>query len=189
MSWDETKQLASTLKFFEFLEEFNGRYATWTGTVQSGADGTQALAAVDDVLRRWRAHVESLRAHSESVISESAVKDMEQIINQTAEDTATLASLKSQAVTREDQADSVNPKVRESPWTNLLGLDRVFRPATRTNIVIAAIVFGALAIGVLAFLIYRVVVNPSPISYPGGGGGGGTEMIGGARATKFGKSR
>lgn len=181
MPWDEKQQLGATVKFFELLEEFNTRYAAWLGAVQSGADGTQALAAVDDTLRRWRAHLETLRAKSEGVLGERGVDDMEQIVTQTAEGQATLASLKSQAITREDQADSVHPKVRESPWTNLLGLDRVFREGTRTNIIIATIVFAVLAVGILGFLIYRMVINPSPISYPGGSGAASADLVGGAR--------
>jgi hypothetical protein len=182
MPWNEEKQLEATLKYFEFMEEFNKRFGAWTGVLQSGADGTASLEAVNDTLTRWRAHVTSLRASAEGVLNSPAMIDeIQQLVGQVAENEALLKELKSKAVTREEQGESVNPKVRESPWTNLLGLDRTFRPATRTNIMIASIVFGVLALFTLIFLVYRMIANPNPVTYTGTGEGATGLMIGGRR--------
>jgi hypothetical protein len=182
MPWDEEKQLAATLKYFEFMEEFNQRFGAWTGVLQSGADGTTALAAVDDTLTRWRAHVDGLRVTAQDVLnSPTMIDEIQRLVGQVAENEALLKELKSKAITREEQGESVNPKVRDSPWTNILGLDRTFRPATRTNIIIASIFFGVLALFTLVFLIYRMIMNPTPVTYTGTGEGAAGLMVGGGR--------
>ncbi len=69
----------------------------------------------------------------------------------------TLADLQAQAVTRTEQADSVNPKVTPSPYVNILGLQRTFRDSTRQGLLLASIVIGALALIALGFLVVAFV--------------------------------
>lgn len=166
------------------MQEFNEKYTAWVNNVQAGNPG-QSQAAVEDVLRRWRQYSEELRAQSETVMSNEGVMDaLAMLVSQVADEKSTLAKLQSEAVTRTDQADTLNPKTRPSPYTNILGLQRTFRGPTRTGVLIASIVFGVLALAVLGFLTYRVVVT-GEIVKPGfimaRGGGSSSSSVGGRR--------
>jgi hypothetical protein len=159
MPWSQEQQMAAEVEFFGYLEAFNVAYANWVSSVQSGNPGP-AAAAVDDVLRRWRASLELLRSQSETLMNNAGVMDMlDRLVVQVTDERETLKRLRGEAVTRSDQADSLNPKVRPSPYTNLLGLQRTFRQSTRTGLMIASIVIGILALLVLGFLIWRIVVT------------------------------
>lgn len=155
------------------MTEFNEKWEAWRNAVRSGQPNS-GQAAVEDVVRRWQQSLNALKTQSESVMSNDTVMDgLGQLAVQVAEQKATLRKLRSEAGTRSDQADSLNPKVRSSPYTNLLGLNRVFRDSTRTGILIASIVFGSLALGSLGFLVYSVVNKGSlvPVQYIQGGTG------------------
>ena len=162
-----------------FATEFGEKWMVWRSAIQSGAPtAATAQAAVEDVVRRWQQSLTQLQGQSELIMSNDTTMDeLGQLAVQVAEEKNTLRKLRSEAGTRADQADSVSPKVRASPYTNLLGLDRVFRDSTRFGILIASIVFGVLALGTLGFLIYQVVVSESTPSYISSGGGARTKSI------------
>ena len=82
---------------------------------------------------------------------------LSELMTEAEEQRSVLARLQSEAGTRTDQADSLNPKVRSSPYTNIMGLQRTFRSGTRTAILIVAIVFAVLAVATLGYLVWRVV--------------------------------
>lgn len=159
MSWSIERQNAAQQTISEFAQEYQDKMAQWQNAVQGG-QSTQGEAAVQDVLRRWRQFTIDLQSQSTAATQNQAVMDiLAQLVNDVAEQKKILAELESEAVTRVDQADSLNPKVRNSPYTNILGLQRTFRDSTRTAILIASVIFGVLALGVLSFLIYQIMVS------------------------------
>lgn len=177
MSWTKERQDAAQKKIAEFAEEYQATMSQWQNAVQSG-QSTQGEAAVQDVLRRWRQFTIDLQTQSSAATQNQAVMDLlAQLVTDVGEQKKILAELESEAVTRVDQADSLNPKVRNSPYTNILGLQRTFRDSTRTAILIASIIFGVLALGVLGFLIYQIIITgtvaQTSIQLSGSVGGGG----------------
>jgi hypothetical protein len=177
MSWTKERQDAAQKQINDFLTEYQATIDQWKNSVQAG-QSTQGEAAVQDVLRRWRQYTIDLQAQSAAATANQSVMDLlSQLVGDVGEQKKILAELEGEASTRIDQADSLNPKVRNSPYTNILGLQRTFRDSTRTAILIASVIFGVLAIGVLSFLVYDMVMNPvgraSP-SLTGSYGGGGT---------------
>jgi hypothetical protein len=166
MPWTDQNQADAEKQADGFDTEFNEKWEAWRNAVQSGKPNS-GQAAVEDVVRRWQQSLNVLKAQSDSVMSNDTVMDeLGQLAVQLAEQKATLRKLRSEAGTRADQADSLNPKIRSSPYTNLLGLDRVFRDSTRHGILIASVVFGLLALGSLGFLVYSVV-NQGALVVPG----------------------
>jgi hypothetical protein len=143
------------------LEGLMGEYVrameSWKSAAAAG-NSDQGQAQVDDVLRRWRDFAERLQAGSLT----AATGVMEQLsagLQEVAELRDTLADLQAQAVTRTEQATSVNPKVTASPYVNILGLQRTFRDSTRQGLLIASIVLGILALGALGFLTVAFVTR------------------------------
>lgn len=162
-----------------FERELQAAVANWSNLVQSGGSSAQGQAAAEDVLRRWRAHIEMLRdrAKATSQGEGTSLDVLYTLIGEMEEQKAILTQLQSRAGSAIEQASSVNPKVRSSPYTNILGLERVFRSSTRTNILIAAIVFAVLAFGVLAWIVYRMITVPAAertsfVAAPAQAGGG-----------------
>ena len=98
-------------------------------------------------------------------LSDQGVMDMlGAMVAEVEEQKQILESLQSEAGTRGGQADSLNPKVRPSPYTNILGLQRTFRTGTRTGILILSIVIGALSLATLGYLVYNVITRQSAIT-------------------------
>jgi hypothetical protein len=166
--------------------------AAWTewseAIINAARDPTQASAAaqgetkVRNYINQWRGYVNDMRdAVDQQGDHGGSIDELNRLLEQIEEEKQTLKKLRSEAGTRVDQADSLNPKARPSPYTNILGLQRTFRESTRTTLLWVAIVLGILAIGALIFLIVRIrasgtIMNVSPfttstISMTGGGGG------------------
>jgi hypothetical protein len=175
MGWTADQQNAAQVTATNFLTEYNTTYTAWQNAIQAG-NAAQNEAAVQDVLRRWRAFTQHLREQSDDAVANEAVMDvLGAIVAERAELQQTLVQLQSEAGTRGNQADSLNPRARQSPYTNILGLQRVFRESTRTAIFWASIIFAVLAIIVLTYLIYSTVVVGSrtgavATGFSGGGG-------------------
>ena len=175
MPWTAQNQADAKARNAEFSAEFNTAYEAWRNAVQSGQPA-QTEAAVEDVLRRWREYSEQLRTQSDmAVANQGAMDALAAAVQRLQEQRSELEALQSEATTRGEQASSLNPKTRASPYTNILGLQRIFKAPTRTGILIATIVFAVLALAVLGFLVYQVVVSGQLVqpSYT---------MSGGARA-------
>ena len=164
MSWTKDRQDAAEKQINEFIAEYETTMTAWKNSIQAG-QANQGEAAVHDVLRRWRAFTTDLQAASTAATSNQGIMDaLAELVGNVAEQKQILAELESEAATRVDQADSLNPKVRNSPYTNILGLQRTFRDSTRTAILIASVIFGVLALGLLVFLVYQVTQGPAAAS-------------------------
>jgi hypothetical protein len=170
--WDEKHQTAATKRFFELMEKFNSSYEAWINGIQSG-NPAQYQSQVEDVLRQWRGELERLRAESDHLMAnEELIDELNTIVMQVTDERDQLRRLQSEQGTRADQSASVNPKPKQSPYTNILGLQRIFRPSTRLNIIIASVIFAILSVIVLGYFIYVKAVSPDWITtqaYPGGG--------------------
>ena len=166
MSWTKERHIAAQKTIGDFVTEYQSTMDQWKNSVQAG-QSTQGEAAIQDVLRRWRQYTMDLQAQSAAATANQSVMDLlAQLVGDVSEQKKILAELEGEAATRIDQADSLNPKVRNSPYTNILGLQRTFRDSTRTAILIACVIFGVLALGALSFLVYQVVTNPSGTPSP-----------------------
>lgn len=162
MPWTPDDQKTAQATADAFMNEFETKWAIWVDVLKSGLPGTIAQAAVEDVVTRWQKFLNQLQTDSNTVAADESTMDaLSQLALQVVTEKATLAKLRSEAGTRDYQADSVNPKVRGSPYTNVLGLQRTFRSSTKSGILAASIVFGVLAIGSLGFLTYQVVTTVS----------------------------
>lgn len=161
--WTAQNQAEAEATLANFEEEYRVAYGNWYSLVQSGGSSAQGQAAVEDVLRRWRGALEKLRDQSKiTQMGEGTTLDvLHTLVGELNEQKAVLADLQSRYGTATEQASTLNPKVRSSPYTNLLGLDRVFKPSTRLHIIIAAIVFAVLALGALIWLVYGMIVIPA----------------------------
>jgi hypothetical protein len=178
MSWTSEDQTGEQVQLDNFLGEFGKTYAGWYSGIQAGAPA-QGFAATEEVLRKWRKHVEELRARSDQMLAAGEQLDsLQTLARQLTDERATLKDLRGEAGTRAGQAASVNPKTAGSPYVNILGLQRTFRQSTRDVILGLAIVFGVLALGTLGYLTYQTVVGESRPSFVAsapsmvGGGGG-----------------
>lgn len=159
MSWSPDEQAAEQAQFDNFMEEFGKTFGGWRDGIQAGSPA-QGQAATEEVLRRWRKHVEELRARSEQMLAAGEQMDtLQTLARQVADERATLKELRDQAGTRAGQAGSVNPKIKPSPYVNILGLQRTFRQSTRDVLLGLSIAFAVLAIGTLGYLVYQVVIS------------------------------
>ena len=158
MPWTSKDQERAAAEANEYRVGFNQKFADWENAIRSGkpAFGTEH-AALKEFLRRWHQSLEHLKSQSDAITSNDSVMDeLGQLVTRLAEDKALFDKLSTEAGTRTDQADSVNPKVRPSPYTNILGLNRIFRQSAQFGIMIASIVFGILALAVLGYIVYIV---------------------------------
>jgi hypothetical protein len=179
MPWTEANQAVAEERIAAFAVEFNEAFEAWKNGLQTGQQG-QWEAALQDVLRRWREYTETLRAQSDAAMAnEGIMARLTATVDQLTEQRSVLAALQSEAGTRTEAAESVNPKVRASPYTNVLGLQRTFRQSTRQAIIIATVVFAVLALGALGFLVWRVYAS-GEVARPS------YAMTGGARGRDFG---
>ena len=159
MPWTEANQKVAEEQIEGFMTEFNQAFEAWKNALQSGQSG-QWDSALQDILRRWREYTETLRSQSDAAVAnEGIMARLAATVDQLTEQKSVLASLQSEAGTRTEAAYSVNPKVRASPYTNVLGLQRTFRESTRQGIIIATVVFAVLALAALGFLGWRIYVT------------------------------
>lgn len=157
MPWTQEMHAAAQGRLTGLVQEYQAALSAWQTGVQAG-NPAQYEAQVQDILRRWRQFTNDLQAQSEAATANQGVMDLlGQLVAEVGDQQQTLARLRSEAGTRADQADSLNPKVRPSPYTNILGLQRTFRESTRMAIFWIAVVFGALALGVLGFIGMQIV--------------------------------
>lgn len=178
MPWGKANQEAAVAQMMAHIEQTNAAFEAWYNSLQSGQQN-QSQAALEEVLRKWRASLAQLRAESDALMmNEGQLDALGAIVQEVTDLQSTLQKLQSENGTRTDQAVSVNPKVTATPYTNILGLQRTFRSSTRTGLLIAAIVFACLAIGLAGYIIYRLV---APSLGGSGGSTAGATMAGGGR--------
>jgi len=165
MSWSTEQQESATVKMQQFQQQFESALSVWTNGLQTN-NPQQSEQQVQEVLRRWRGFTEELQSQSESVTANQGVMNiLADLVEEILEQKRILARLKSEAVTREDQANTLNPKNVNSPYTNILGLNRSFNSSTRTSILIATIVFGTVALVLLGLIGYFSLAGPVQSAY------------------------
>ena len=176
MPWTQEMHTAAQARLDGLSQEYQTALAAWQNGVQAGKPA-QYEAQIQDILRRWRQFTNDIRAQSEAATANQGVMDLlGQLVAEVGDQQQTLVRLRSEAGTRIDQADSLNPKVRPSPYTNILGLQRTFRESTRTAIFWIAVLFGAMAVSVIGYLGINLVYGQgtsSALALEGGSPGGG----------------
>jgi hypothetical protein len=172
MPWTAQHQTDAEQRAEKFRQEYVEKMNLWYNSIWSSDTQVAAKqAAVNDVIDRWQKSLNSLQAQSNQIMSNENLMDgLGQLATKMAEEKVTLQKLRGEAGTRDNQADSVNPKVRGSPYTNILWLNRTFRESTRSGILAASIVFGALSLSALGFLVYNVMTKESSQGYIAAGG-------------------
>lgn len=177
--WDAHKQSKAQEDYDRAVAGFERAMGVWTEALSTGntTQATIAEAAVEEVLREWRQNLTVLREQvaMASSADQSGITALSQRVQDLMEQRSVLAKLQSEQVTRGEQSTSVNPKTVGSPYTNILGLQRTFRPSVRQGIIIASIVFGIVALCVLAYVVYAMITIPASerVAYvPGGQMGG-----------------
>jgi hypothetical protein len=162
-----------------FKQQFQTEFEAWRNGIQAGQPA-QYEASVTAILDKWWALTNQLSAQVEND-QEGSSTDIAYLVKELETQKQVLADIQSEAVTRGDQADSVNPKSKPSPYTNLLGLQRTFRESTRSNIFVATMIFAVLALVAIAALTFSVVTggevfkapfNTGPSMISGAAGGG-----------------
>lgn len=109
--------------------------------------------SVEVALNKWRGHITDLLEKSGNVMDHH-VDTIGVLATQVADEKIILQKLRSEAGTRVDQANTVNPKIAGIPATNILGLNRTFRSSTRLLLLIFSIVLGVLAGIGLVYFVY-----------------------------------
>jgi hypothetical protein len=142
MPWSAANQIERKAQAAYYKDNFDTKMAQIRDEIKaSGAP--VSIEPLGDLMRRWSVFVNTLQTDSDTIASnENAMESLSLLAAQNADYKAQLSELRNQALTRSDQADSVNPKIRSSPYTNLLGLHRVFRDSTRFGLLMSSIVFG-----------------------------------------------
>ena len=165
-SWTADQQTSLESRAASFHQQYQAAMQAWGNAIQSGGNTVVAKAAVEGIRDNWQQFLNQLQTQSDLLYSsENVMESLGSLASQIADEKALLARLRNQAITRGDQADSVNPKIRPSPYTNLLGLHRVFRDSTRFGILAATILFGLGALGAVGiFVADRVNGGPLFVS-------------------------
>jgi len=148
-------QRAEEAKTAAFAAEFRTAMEAWKNQVQSGQpDAGKAIAA--SVLERWRGNRVGLQNRAQQVADDGNMQELETLSGEVIEHRQQLDRLRDEAGTRIDQASSVNPKVRPSGYTNILGLNRIFRSSTWWTLLTASVIFGVLAASLLGYITYQL---------------------------------
>ena len=151
------------------LANFQRQYATlYAGATAQGPSQASAITQLQSLLDSWNTAVRASISDSQSdmtTISQKAAT--------LAEQQQILKELKSKQITRDEQAGSVNPKITQTPYVNILGLRRNFRYNTRVGLIVASVSFGILALGALGYYISTLkqsTMNESPLIQGQSGG-------------------
>jgi len=165
MSWTPEKQANANQKVLFFEQEFNTALTAWINGIQTN-NPLNFQHQAEEILRKWRKFTDELQAESEIVMANQSVMNiLADLVEEMSEQKRILARLKSESITREDQASSLNPKNTNSPYINILGLQRSFSGSTRNSILIAAIVFGVVALVLLGVICYFSLAGPVQSAY------------------------
>lgn len=155
MTWTPAQQTEAEATNTTLKNQFSTRWAAWNDAINAGQiDTSVQKAAVQDALTRWQANMNSLQSTSEQLIGDNAAMSRISILAaQIATEKGELNKLLSESGTRSKQSDSVNPKIKSIPATNMLGLNRVFRSSTRLYLIILSVLFALLAVAALIYFV------------------------------------
>ena len=166
MSWTREHQEEKRARLIELNNSVTSNIEAWKSSVQTAmgnieaGDVTSKKLAVDGSMRQFREFVNYLRTQTDQVTANgTTIDEIARLAAEVAEEKENLRRLKEKYGTRSEQAQSVNPKVTQSPFVNALWLRRNFREDTRVGLIMASIVFGILAFGSMGFLIYSIVTG------------------------------
>jgi hypothetical protein len=165
-NWNQAQQDAAIANMFGLAEKFRKVYEDFIHEPPNPASKQPVL----NVLAEWRDFNNSL-SNTLNEQDSSVIDTIGPLAEQVVEQKQILQELKVRVGTREDQISSLNPKTAPSPYVNLLGLQRTFRPGTRTAILWTGVAFGFLTLCVLSAMIYMFVVRgivPTPTMVGGG---------------------
>lgn len=150
------------------LTEFEQRYNTLhTAATTPGLSQATATTQLQTLLDDWKLAIEEKIKNNNNDMT--SISQKAAIL---AEQKQILKELQSKQITRDEQASSVNPKITQSPYVNILGLRRNFRYTTRVGLIVASVAFGALALGALGYYISTTsqgLMKESPILAQTGG--------------------
>ena len=151
------------------LTQFQSQYATLHAAATTQGQGqASATTQLQSMLDTWNKAVQdSITA------SQTDMTTISQKAATLAELKHQLKELKAKQITRDEQAGSVNPKITQSPYVNILGLRRNFRYNTRVGLIVASVAFGAIALGALGYYISTLkqsTMNESPLIQGQSGG-------------------
>jgi hypothetical protein len=157
-SWSKQQQAEAEATYASDKQTVANHLQTWW---MDTADDhcVSNLLSVEGALNTWRGHIKDLLEKSGNVMDHH-VDTIGVLATQVADEKLILQKLRSEAGTRVDQANTVNPKIVGIPATNILGLNRVFRSSTRLALLIFSIVLGVLAgVGIVYFVYASGVVQ------------------------------
>ena len=165
MPWSVEQQTKYSNDLDALVSEYANAYRTWTNTIKDSArdpslqpEANRAAAQVSSILQKMRQYVNELKNTSSEAVSQGDIlQKINDLATHIAEEKIKLAKLRSESGTRDQQAHSLNPRSTPSPYTNILGLHRIFRDSTRFTIMILSILFGAFSLGLILYLIYTLV--------------------------------
>jgi len=157
MPWTPKQQAETERILAEFERSYDGAYEDYVTALKSGGGAVAAKGKAESIISSWWSKVQDLQAQSDLMSSQqNSLDTLGQLATQITEERTALKELRSEANTRGYQADSVNPKITGSPYTNILGLRRSFRETTRMAILVMSIIFGVLALVLLAVVVFKV---------------------------------
>ena len=177
-NWNQAQQDAAIATMFGLAKKFTAAYETYLHNPPT----PEWRQPVINILAEWRDYNDSL-SHTLNEQDSSVIDTIGPMAEQVIEQKQILQELKVRAGTRDEQVSSLNPKTTPSPYVNLLGLQRTFRPGTRTAILWTGVAFGFLTLCVLSAMIYMFVVRGIVATPTMVGGGSGGSRSGGKRVT------
>jgi hypothetical protein len=162
ITWSDDDEQTSRAQLTELEADYDAAYSKWQGAVASGSSDVSVATLklyVQQSLEKWRAYVERLRGRSDAIVAnEGTMNRLFALVTDAKDQESILASLRGESVTRADQAYTVNPKTRQTPYSNILGLRRIFRESTRTILFYVSLVFAVLAIATVGYMAYAVYI-------------------------------
>jgi hypothetical protein len=156
-NWSNADQVAATATLAAIVVKFDAAYEAYINPV-TPISGPALKQAVLNVLAEWREFNQRLSTTLYEQDS-SVIDTIGPLAEEVAEQKQVLQRLQRTAVTRNDQASVLNPKASPSPYVNILGLQRTFRPNTRSALLWVAVAFGFLTLCVLSAMIFMFVTR------------------------------
>jgi hypothetical protein len=156
-NWSNADQVAATATLAAIVVKFDAAYEAYINPV-TPISGPALKQAVLNVLAEWREFNQRLSTTLYEQDS-SVIDTIGPLAEEVAEQKQVLQRLQRTAVTRNDQVSVLNPKASPSPYVNILGLQRTFRPNTRSALLWVAVAFGFLTLCVLSAMIFMFVTR------------------------------
>ena len=150
--WTPAQQTDADAQFSGLIRKFQSAYEKY---IHEGQAAKQPLL---NILAEWRDFNNTLSAQLFEQDS-SVIDTLGPLAEQVVEQKEILKKLQGVAGTRDNQVSSLNPKSAPSPYVNMLGLQRTFRPGTRTAILWTGVFFGFLTLCVLSAMIFMFVTR------------------------------